>query len=101
MDARLLIFLQDPSKPVDETTSFDFETLLFNTDSATLPTNLGGAIEPQHCLPSQSVSEHLWEDQRIYRPVEQAGDGAHAEALLRVGIKDQTRYLGLALHHFE
>ena len=36
MEDRLLIFIQDASKPVDETTSFDFDRLLFNTDSATL-----------------------------------------------------------------
>jgi outer membrane protein OmpA-like peptidoglycan-associated protein len=36
MEARLLVFVQDPTKTVDQVTWFDFDRLLFNTDSATL-----------------------------------------------------------------
>src|SRR3954454_8238059 len=36
MEDHLLAFIQDPSKPVDETTWFDFDRLLFDTTSATL-----------------------------------------------------------------
>jgi OmpA-OmpF porin, OOP family len=36
VEARLLAFIQDPSKGVDPMTWFDFDRLLFNTDSATL-----------------------------------------------------------------
>lgn len=36
MEDHLLAFIGDPSRPVDETTWFDFDRLLFNTDSATL-----------------------------------------------------------------
>ena len=36
VESRLLAFIQDPSKNVDEVTWFDFDRLLFNTDSATL-----------------------------------------------------------------
>jgi outer membrane protein OmpA-like peptidoglycan-associated protein len=36
VEARLLAFIQDPSKGVDLVTWFDFDRLLFNTDSATL-----------------------------------------------------------------
>jgi OOP family OmpA-OmpF porin len=36
VESRLLAFIQDPSKNVDEVTSFDFDRLLFNTDSAQL-----------------------------------------------------------------
>jgi OmpA-OmpF porin, OOP family len=36
MEDHLLAFIQDPSKPADDTTWFDFDRLLFDTDSATL-----------------------------------------------------------------
>ena len=36
IEARLLAFIQDPSKGVEPVTWFDFDRLLFNTDSATL-----------------------------------------------------------------
>jgi OOP family OmpA-OmpF porin len=36
IEARLLVFIQDPSKAVEPATWFDFDRLLFNTDSATL-----------------------------------------------------------------
>ncbi|MBV8552540.1 MAG: OmpA family protein [Acidobacteriaceae bacterium] len=36
MEDHLLVFIQDSSKPVDETTWFDFDRLLFDTNSATL-----------------------------------------------------------------
>jgi OmpA-OmpF porin, OOP family len=36
IEARLLAFIQDPSKGVQPVTWFDFDRLLFNTDSATL-----------------------------------------------------------------
>jgi OmpA-OmpF porin, OOP family len=36
IEARLLAFIQDPSKGVEPPTWFDFDRLLFNTDSATL-----------------------------------------------------------------
>jgi outer membrane protein OmpA-like peptidoglycan-associated protein len=36
MEARLLAFVQDPTKIVDQVTWFDFDRLRFNTDSATL-----------------------------------------------------------------
>lgn len=36
MEDRLLSFIQDPSKPVDENTWFDFDRLLFDTNSGTL-----------------------------------------------------------------
>src|SRR5215471_8870949 len=36
VEARLLTFIQDPSKSVEPATWFDFDRLLFNTDSATL-----------------------------------------------------------------
>jgi OOP family OmpA-OmpF porin len=36
VESRLLAFIQDPSKNVDEVTWFDFDRLLFNTDSAQL-----------------------------------------------------------------
>jgi OmpA-OmpF porin, OOP family len=36
VEARLLAFIQDPSKGVEPATWFDFDRLLFNTDSATL-----------------------------------------------------------------
>jgi outer membrane protein OmpA-like peptidoglycan-associated protein len=36
IEARLLAFIQDPSKSVEPATWFDFDRLLFNTDSATL-----------------------------------------------------------------
>ena len=36
VEARLLGFIQDPTKTVDTVTWFDFDRLLFNTDSATL-----------------------------------------------------------------
>jgi OOP family OmpA-OmpF porin len=35
-EARLLAFIQDPSKGVEPATWFDFDRLLFNTDSAAL-----------------------------------------------------------------
>ena len=38
MEARLLDFVQDPSKSPDEVTWFDFDRLLFDTDSARLRT---------------------------------------------------------------
>jgi OmpA-OmpF porin, OOP family len=36
MEDRLLTFIQDPSKPVNDTNWFDFDRLLFDTNSATL-----------------------------------------------------------------
>lgn len=36
VEARLLAFIQDPTKSVDPATWFDFDRLLFNTDSANL-----------------------------------------------------------------
>ena len=36
VENKLLAFIQDPSKPVDNTTWFDFDRLLFDTGSATL-----------------------------------------------------------------
>lgn len=36
IEARLLAFIQDPSKGIEPVTWFDFDRLLFNTDSATL-----------------------------------------------------------------
>jgi len=36
VESRLLAFIQDPSKNVDDSTWFDFDRLSFNTDSATL-----------------------------------------------------------------
>jgi outer membrane protein OmpA-like peptidoglycan-associated protein len=36
MEDHLLAFIQDPSKPADETTWFDFDRLLFDTNSAVL-----------------------------------------------------------------
>jgi outer membrane protein OmpA-like peptidoglycan-associated protein len=36
MEDKLLMFIQDPSRPVDQTTWFDFDRLLFDTNSATL-----------------------------------------------------------------
>ena len=36
VESRLLTFIQDPSKKVDEVTWFDFDRLLFNTNSAQL-----------------------------------------------------------------
>jgi outer membrane protein OmpA-like peptidoglycan-associated protein len=36
IEDRLLGFIQDPSRPVDKTTWFDFDRLLFDTNSATL-----------------------------------------------------------------
>jgi outer membrane protein OmpA-like peptidoglycan-associated protein len=36
VEARLLAFIQDPSKGVEPATWFDFDRLLFNTDSVTL-----------------------------------------------------------------
>jgi len=36
MEAKLLAFIEDASKPVDKTTWFDFDRLLFDTGSATL-----------------------------------------------------------------
>ncbi len=36
MEANLLAFIEDQSKPVDKTTWFDFDRLLFDTGSATL-----------------------------------------------------------------
>jgi outer membrane protein OmpA-like peptidoglycan-associated protein len=36
IEARLLAFIQDPSMGVEPATWFDFDRLLFNTDSATL-----------------------------------------------------------------
>lgn len=36
MEARLLAFIQDPSKPVEPPTWFNFDRLLFDTDSVTL-----------------------------------------------------------------
>jgi OmpA-OmpF porin, OOP family len=36
IEARLLAFIQDPSKGVEPATWFDFDRLLFNTDSVTL-----------------------------------------------------------------
>jgi OOP family OmpA-OmpF porin len=36
VESRLLAYIQDPSKNVDEVTWFDFDRLLFNTDSAQL-----------------------------------------------------------------
>jgi OmpA-OmpF porin, OOP family len=36
MEAKLLAFIEDPSKPADKTTWFDFDRLLFDTGSATL-----------------------------------------------------------------
>ncbi len=36
MEDHLLAFIQDPSKPADTTTWFDFDRLLFDTNSATL-----------------------------------------------------------------
>jgi OOP family OmpA-OmpF porin len=36
MEDHLLVFIQDPSKPADSTTWFDFDRLLFDTNSATL-----------------------------------------------------------------
>jgi outer membrane protein OmpA-like peptidoglycan-associated protein len=36
IEDRLLGFIQDPSRPIDKTTWFDFDRLLFDTNSATL-----------------------------------------------------------------
>jgi OmpA-OmpF porin, OOP family len=36
VESRLLVFIQDPSRKVDQVTWFDFDRLLFNTGSATL-----------------------------------------------------------------
>jgi OOP family OmpA-OmpF porin len=36
LEAKLLVFIEDPSKPVGKTTWFDFDRLLFDTGSATL-----------------------------------------------------------------
>jgi outer membrane protein OmpA-like peptidoglycan-associated protein len=36
VEARLLAFIQDPARSVGQATWFDFDRLLFNTDSATL-----------------------------------------------------------------
>jgi OmpA-OmpF porin, OOP family len=36
MEAKLMAFIEDESKPVDKTTWFDFDRLLFETGSATL-----------------------------------------------------------------
>lgn len=36
MEDHLLAFIQDPSRPVDDTTWFDFDRLLFDTNSTTL-----------------------------------------------------------------
>jgi outer membrane protein OmpA-like peptidoglycan-associated protein len=36
IENKLIAFIKDPSKPVDETTWFNFDRLLFDTNSATL-----------------------------------------------------------------
>lgn len=36
MESRLLLFIQDPARRVDQVTWFDYDRLLFDTDSATL-----------------------------------------------------------------
>jgi OOP family OmpA-OmpF porin len=100
MEMRLLQFIQDPTKAVNETTWFDFDRLTFDTDSAQL--------RPESQEQLQNIAEIL----RAYPNVrvtvggytDNTGDAAHNLQLSQDranGVVDQLVALGISRDRLE
>ena len=98
--ARLLAFIRDPSKGVEPATWFDFDQLLFNTNSATLrpesQEQLGNIAEILKAYPNVHI--------KIGGYTDNSGDAQHNLTLSQDranGVKDQLIALGISPDRLE
>jgi|SRR5271165_3223407 len=100
MEMRLLEFIQDPTKSVNETTWFDFDRLIFDTDSAQL--------RPESQEQLRNIAEILKAYPNVRLTVggytDNSGDAAHNLQLSRDranGVVDQLVGLGISRDRLE
>jgi OmpA-OmpF porin, OOP family len=77
VEGKLLAFIQDPSRPPDKTSWFDFDRLLFDTDSATLQPQSTEQLDNIAAVLKACPAVHL----TIGGYTDNTGDSAHNQKL--------------------
>ena len=100
IESRLLVFIQDPTKAVEPATWFDFDRLVFNTDSATLrpesQEQLGNIAAILKAYPNVNIKIGGYTDNN--------GDAQHNQTLSQDranGVKDRLVALGISPDRLE
>jgi OmpA-OmpF porin, OOP family len=100
IEARLLAFIQDPTKTVEPPTWFDFDRLVFNTDSATLrpesTEQLGNIAAILRAYPNVHI--------KIGGYTDNSGDAQHNQTLSQDranGVRDRLIALGISPDRLE
>jgi outer membrane protein OmpA-like peptidoglycan-associated protein len=100
IEARLLAFIQDPTRSVEPATWFDFDRLVFNTDSATLrpesQEQLGNIAAILKAYPNVKI--------KIGGYTDNSGDAQHNQTLSQDranGVKDRLIALGISPDRLE
>jgi len=100
LEARLLAFIQDPTKAIEPPTWFDFDRLVFDTDSATLrpesQEQLGNIAAILKAYPNVRI--------KIGGYTDNSGDAQHNMTLSQDranGVKDQLVALGISPDRLE
>jgi OOP family OmpA-OmpF porin len=100
IESRLLVFIQDPTKAVEPATWFDFDRLVFNTDSATLrpesQEQLGNIAAILKAYPNVRI--------KIGGYTDNSGDAQHNQTLSQDranGVKDRLVALGISPDRLE
>jgi OOP family OmpA-OmpF porin len=100
IEARLLAFIQNPTRSVEPATWFDFDRLVFNTDSATLrpesQEQLGNIAAILKAYPNVKI--------KIGGYTDNSGDAQHNQTLSQDranGVKDRLVALGISPDRLE
>ena len=100
IEARLLAFIQDPTKAVEPPTWFDFDRLVFNTDSATLRPESQEQLGNIAAILKAYPNVHI----KIGGYTDNSGDAQHNQTLSQDranGVKDRLIALGIAPDRLE
>jgi OmpA-OmpF porin, OOP family len=100
IEARLLAFIQDPTKTVEPATWFDFDRLVFNTDSATLRPESQEQLRNIAAILKAYPNVHI----KIGGYTDNSGDAQHNMTLSQEranGVKDQLVALGISADRME
>lgn len=100
IEARLLAFIQNPTKAIEPPTWFDFDRLVFDTDSATLRSESQEQLRNVAAILNAYPNVHI----KIGGYTDNSGDAQHNQTLSQDranGVKDQLVALGISPDRLE
>ncbi len=100
IEARLIAFIQDPTKTVEPPTWFDFDRLVFNTDSATLRPESQEQLGNIAAILKAYPNVHI----KIGGYTDNSGDAQHNQTLSQdraSGVRDRLIALGISPDRLE